>query len=296
MNYKLRPKPVIPSMPRFAPPGSVLLMVALDRLGKAMDPAWTGEEILSVPIKELSDTDLEFSAFKTGLREGETRFEADILAELRERYEEEIAPRRRRQAVVLKILQLLHGGILKVIAFGSNGRLYESVPDHVWAADGAEEVFDTGVLAVSGDEVTFNRGLTLGGDNGPRAPRTGSFRASTRQHHHLKSGTHIHITQGIRAAPLSKDLFRRNSPDGPIGVNAVGVSLTRLGLSLIGSSNTTQTRHNRQRRGQSKTRYGSSTISLAADGPRNNRRDRILWQYIVVEIRTTFAPPAAMLH
>jgi hypothetical protein len=100
MNYKLRPKPVIPSMPRFAPPGSVLLMVVLDRLGKAMDPAWTGEEILSVPIKELSDTDLEFSAFKTGLREGETRFEADILAELRERYEEEIAPRRRRQAVV----------------------------------------------------------------------------------------------------------------------------------------------------------------------------------------------------
>jgi hypothetical protein len=62
------------------------------------------------------------------------------------------------------MLRLLYTGMPKVIAFGTNGRLYDSVPNHVWAAEGAEEIFDTGTLLVSGDEVTFSRGLTQGDD------------------------------------------------------------------------------------------------------------------------------------
>jgi hypothetical protein len=39
------PPPRNRPVPRFAPEGSITLISALDILGRAVDPAWTGEEI-----------------------------------------------------------------------------------------------------------------------------------------------------------------------------------------------------------------------------------------------------------
>ena len=155
-------EPIAPKVPLFAPEGSVPLSTMLDEIGKAVEPAWTGEEVAAEPVIERSDADLEMAAFQDFMREGETRSEAEILAETRQRYEQETAPRRRRQAVVYQCRELLHRGLLPSIAFGSNGKIYE-IPSHIWAANGAEELFDTGgILLVSGKKVTFQRGLTQG--------------------------------------------------------------------------------------------------------------------------------------
>jgi hypothetical protein len=138
----------------------------LDEIGKAVDPTWTGQEIDAKPFVERSDAELNTIAFKRFERDGETRSEDEIRADVRQRYQEETAPRRRRQAVVEKILRLLHRGTPDVIAFGTNGRLYDNVSNHVWAAVGAEEIFDTGgILLVQGGEVEFRRGLRKGDDN-----------------------------------------------------------------------------------------------------------------------------------
>jgi hypothetical protein len=136
------------------------LIVALDRIGKAVYPAWTGDEILAAKVEERSDSDLKTDAFKILMREGETRHESDILAELRDQYERATAPRRRRDAVMDRLLRFLHQDMLPVISYGSNGKIYQ-VSNHVWGADGIEEVFDTdGLLLVQGEAVEFRRGLT----------------------------------------------------------------------------------------------------------------------------------------
>jgi hypothetical protein len=136
------------------------LIEALDRIGKAVDPAWTGDETLAAKVEARSDSDLETDAFKILMREGETRHESDILAELRDQYERATTPRRRRDAVVDRLLGFLHQDMLPVTSYGSNGKIYQ-VSNHIWGADGIEEVFDTGgLLLVQGEAVEFRRGLT----------------------------------------------------------------------------------------------------------------------------------------
>ena len=159
MKQRSNSKPIVQKVPPFAPEGSVPLVTMLDEVGKVVEPRWTGEEVAAEPVIERSDAELETTAFVDFMREGETRSEAEILAELRDRYETETAPRRRRQAVVDQCRQCLHRGGLPSIAFGSSGKIYQ-VPSHIWAADGAEEIFDTGILVVQDGEVKFRRGLT----------------------------------------------------------------------------------------------------------------------------------------
>jgi hypothetical protein len=150
--------PVTPKVPLFVLEEYVTLITVLDEVGKAVDATWTGKEIAAEPVRERSDADLDTTAFKKLMREGETRTEDEIRADVRQQYEAETAPRRRRQAVVERCRGLLNAG-LPSIALASDGRLYE-VPAHIWAADGAEEIFDTGgILLVQGEEVTFRPGL-----------------------------------------------------------------------------------------------------------------------------------------
>jgi len=158
-------KPVIRPVPPLAPDGHVTLITVLQEMGK-VDTAWTGEELLAEPVTELSDEEFGRRAFVIFSHEIANnlelaRHEDAIQAELRERYEEEIAPRLRRQAVVRKCLELLYRRVLPSIAFGFNGKIYD-VPNDIWAAEGAEEVFDTGILLVRGKKVRFQKGLTQG--------------------------------------------------------------------------------------------------------------------------------------
>src|ERR1700736_6758213 len=135
-------------------------------MGK-VDRSWTGEELLAEPIAELSDAEIDRRAFVIFSHEIANnselaRKEDAIGAEIRQHYEEEIAPRRRRQAVVRKCLELLYRRVLPSIAFGHDGNICE-VPSHIWAADGAEELFDTGgILLVRGKKVSFQKGRTQG--------------------------------------------------------------------------------------------------------------------------------------
>jgi hypothetical protein len=161
MKQRSNSKPIVQKVPPFAPEGSVPLDTMLDEVGKVVEPSWTGGEVAAEPVIERSDAELETTAFVDFMREGETRSEAEILAELRDHYETETAPGRRRQAVVDQCRQLLHRGLLPSIAFGSNGKIFQ-VPSHIWAANGAEEIFNTGILVVQDGEVTFRRGLTQG--------------------------------------------------------------------------------------------------------------------------------------
>jgi hypothetical protein len=159
---KLKEAMPIIKVPLFAPEGYVTLTTVLDEVGKAVDAEWTGEELAAEPVTNRSEEDLDLTAFTIFMREGETRTEEEIRADVRRRYQEETTPRRRRQAIVQRCRELLHGG-LPSIAFGSDGRSYK-VPTHIWAADGAEEIFDTGVLLVQDGEVKFRRGQTQGDD------------------------------------------------------------------------------------------------------------------------------------
>ena len=152
-------------MPPFAPDGHVPLMTLLQEMGK-VDPAWTGGEVLTEPVIEVSDAEFDRRAFviftyEIANNSELARKEDAIRAEIRQNYEEEIAPRRRRQAVVHKCLELLYRGVLPSIAFGSNGNIYE-VPRQIWAAEGAEEIFDTGILLARDGELVFRRRLTQG--------------------------------------------------------------------------------------------------------------------------------------
>jgi hypothetical protein len=162
MTDKEGPKFANPSVPRFAPIGSVTLITAFDTVGKAIDPAWTGEERLAAPVVKRSTADLNDEASGIFLCEPPFgRSEDEIRETLHKRYEEETAPRCRRDAIVNQFIGFLHAGFLTAIAYGSNGKLY-NIPNHIWGAQGAEEVFDTGILLISGEEVTFRRGLTQG--------------------------------------------------------------------------------------------------------------------------------------
>ena len=59
----LLPAPRNRPVPRFAPEDSITLISALDIFGRAVDPAWTGEEIKADTAPEPSDEHLANLAF-----------------------------------------------------------------------------------------------------------------------------------------------------------------------------------------------------------------------------------------
>jgi hypothetical protein len=163
MKDETTPMPQLAPVPPFAPRGHVQLIAMLDEIGRATDPTWTEETLDAKPSNERTDAQLEMEAFLTFQREIAdnseiARSEDEIRSELHEAYEVETAQRRRRQAVVQCCRDLLHRKVLTAIAFGSDGHI-SSVSQHVWAADGADELFDNGgTWLVHKGELTVCRG------------------------------------------------------------------------------------------------------------------------------------------
>jgi hypothetical protein len=145
----LMPSPRNRPVPRFAPEGSITLMSALDIFGRAVDPAWTGEEINADTAPEPSDEHLANLAFARVTREAadnpgdENPSEHEILAALYEAREMTFAARRRWKATAIRFMRYLHQGMLAPSAMGDDGKVYE-VPAHRWASKHAEELFDNG--------------------------------------------------------------------------------------------------------------------------------------------------------
>src|SRR5438034_9140095 len=102
------PSPRRPLLPRFAPKSTVTLVEALDSFGRAIDPAWTGEEIEAEATPEPSDEHLANVAFAQVTREAsdkplsevgiESPTEREILAALHAHRDITFAPRRRSRA------------------------------------------------------------------------------------------------------------------------------------------------------------------------------------------------------
>jgi hypothetical protein len=160
------PAPRIPPIPRFAA-DSVPLAIALDQFGKALDPAWTGEEIVADTAPAPTDEDLEYTALKRVTADsannpsgevGDAKAsEAQILATLREKRDTEFAPRRRWKAAAIQFMGYLHGGALTASATANDDGMVYPVPTHVWAAEDAEHLFDGGSLDVSAGQLVVPR-------------------------------------------------------------------------------------------------------------------------------------------
>jgi hypothetical protein len=163
------PSPRNPRVPRFAPEASITLMSALDIFGRAVDPAWTGEEIKAEIAPEPTDEDLANLAFArvTGEAAHDPRGEVgdehltehQILAALSEQREISFAARRRWKAATIRFMRYLHQGMLRPSAMGDDGGVYE-VPAHLWASKHAEDLFDNGgYLEVRNGLLAVPRGL-----------------------------------------------------------------------------------------------------------------------------------------
>jgi hypothetical protein len=142
-----------PPVPRFAPENSITLISALDIFGRAVDPAWTGEEIKADTAPEPSDEHLANLAFArvTGEAADDPRGEVgdehlteqQILDALYESRDMTFAARRRWKAAAIQLMGYLHQGILRASAIGNDG-LVSELPPHLWALDNAEDLFDNG--------------------------------------------------------------------------------------------------------------------------------------------------------
>jgi hypothetical protein len=163
------PSPQNRPVPRFAPEGSVTLITALDIFGRAVDPAWTGEEIKADTAPEPSDEHLANLAFArltseaaddTGGEVGDDHLtEQQILDALYESREMNFAVRRRWKAAAIRFMCYLHQGMFTPSAIGNDGRVYE-VPSHLWASEDAENLFDNGGhLEVRSGQLAAPRGL-----------------------------------------------------------------------------------------------------------------------------------------
>lgn len=163
------PAPRNPPVPRFAPQNSITLITALDIYGRAVDPAWTGEEIMADTAPEPSDERLANLAFARvtqeaadnpgGEVEDENRSEQQILAALYEAREVNFAARRRWKDAALRFMRYLHQGMVTPSALGTDGRVYE-VPAHLWASKHPEDLFDNGgYLEVLKGQLAVPRGL-----------------------------------------------------------------------------------------------------------------------------------------
>jgi hypothetical protein len=163
------PPPRNGPVPRFAPEGSITLINALDIFGRAVDPAWTGEEIKADTAPEPSDEHLANLAFARVTREAadnprgeigdENPSEHQILTALYECREMDFAARRRWKAAALRFMRYLHQGMFTPSAIGNDGMVYE-VPAHLWASEYAEDLFDNGgYLEVRTGQFAVPRGL-----------------------------------------------------------------------------------------------------------------------------------------
>jgi hypothetical protein len=161
--------PVVPSIPEFAPVGHVHLLNVVDEIGNALMPGWTGTEIFSPSVTVQTEDELQFRAMKITLADVSAdprpgRSEADVYKDLLRGQNEQAAPRRRRQAAVLKTRELLFHGALPWTAFGTDGRTYQNQDNALWAAEGIDQIFDTGCsLSVFADKITTQRETELKG-------------------------------------------------------------------------------------------------------------------------------------
>src|SRR5689334_22233848 len=136
------PSPRNPRVPRFAPETTITLISALDISGRAVDPAWPGDEIMADTPPEPSDEHLANLAFArvTGEAADDPRGEVgdehpteqQILDALYESREMNFAARRRWKAAAIRFMRYLHQGMLTPSAIGNDGRVSE-VPAHLWA-------------------------------------------------------------------------------------------------------------------------------------------------------------------
>jgi hypothetical protein len=156
-------------VPRFAPERSITLISALDIFGRAVDPAWTGEEIMADTAPESSDEHLANLAFARVTTEAadnprgelgdDNPSERQILAALYESREMNFGARRRWKAAAIRLMGYLHQGMLTPSAMGDDGRVYE-VTAHLWASEHAEDLFDNGgYLEVRNGQLAEPRGL-----------------------------------------------------------------------------------------------------------------------------------------
>jgi hypothetical protein len=163
------PSPRNRPVPRFAPENSITLVSALDIFGRAVDPAWTGEEIKAGTAPEPTDEHLATVAFACFTGEAadnpqaeggdENPSEGQILAALYECREVNFVARRRWKATAIQFMRYLHQGMLTPSALASNGVTYE-VPAHLWASENAEDLFDSGGhLEVRNGQLAVPRGL-----------------------------------------------------------------------------------------------------------------------------------------
>lgn len=162
-NTKPSGVPIAHRQPRFAPRGYIPLLNAIDLVGKKRDPAWTGEERMSPAMPQRTPKDLDREAadiFDREIADNSilARSEDAIRAAIQEKYDRDRAPRRRRQAAVAWLREMLIDKVLDAIAFSATAKELR-VPAHVWRADRAEEVFDIGLVRVSNDQISFVIGL-----------------------------------------------------------------------------------------------------------------------------------------
>src|SRR5262249_28204270 len=115
---------------RFAPDGSITLITARDIFGKALDPAWTGEEIKADTAPEPSDEQLSNVAFARVTQEtaddprgeigGDHPTEQQILDALHADRDVKFAARRRWKNAALRFMGYLYQGKLAASASRNN--------------------------------------------------------------------------------------------------------------------------------------------------------------------------------
>jgi hypothetical protein len=166
----LMPSPLNRPVPRFAPEGSITLISALDIFGRAVDAAWTGEEIKADTAPEPSDEHLANLAFARVTREAadnprgedgdENPSERQILDSLHADRDEKFAARRRWKAAAIRFMRYCHQGRITPSAIGNDGMVHE-VPAHLWASEHAEDLFDNGGrVELRVGQLAVPRGLT----------------------------------------------------------------------------------------------------------------------------------------
>jgi hypothetical protein len=163
--------PILIESSPFWPKGYEPLTATLDAIGAAMYPDWSRRDLLSGPYTERSPDYFADWAVKMVLDDVSSRSEYEpggpseeqTQQRLYEQYREETEPRRRRQSAMQKCRELLRDGMLRVNAFGIDGKEHRFIPIHVWGAPDADELFENGgTVRVRDDQIMFVGGLTYG--------------------------------------------------------------------------------------------------------------------------------------
>lgn len=140
-----------------------MLSEALNIVGVAIVPEWTGDEPSAASVPEKTTADFDREAIEIADREWQwdrenSRSRMEIQAQLEGEYQRQTALRTRRQAAVNELMTMLFKARVLAKVFAATGEELDA-PHHIWAADGAEEIFDTGVVHVVDGTVKFLKGL-----------------------------------------------------------------------------------------------------------------------------------------